>query len=147
METGLAIDRGRLLLEDSFLGEMLRLAGRSGGNDQELEELISTALRPLMENQELRKLLMSTGSEEKRDWLSRAAELGTVLLSGVEEQAGVPQGPAAGEELLSARASGSLERDGAGGSAVSKAMPEEEGSDGEAADLTVWRERGMLNEN
>ncbi|WP_246354394.1 metallophosphoesterase family protein [Paenibacillus phytohabitans] len=142
IETGLAIDRGRLLLEDSFLGEMLRLAGRSGGNEQELEELISTALRPLMENQELRKLLMSTGSEEKREWLGSAAELGIVLLSGVEEQATVPQSPAAGEEVVSARANGPSERDGAGGSAVNMVMPEEEDSDREVADLTVWRERG-----
>lgn len=142
IETGLAVDRGRLLLEDSFLGEMLRLAGRSGGNDQELEELISTALKPLMENQELRKLLMSTGSEEKREWLSSAAELGIVLLSGVEEQAGVLLNPAEGVVGQSAGSGGSFgEREDAGGSARRETTPEWDGSR-EAAERSGRQERG-----
>lgn len=86
VETGLAVDRGSLLLEDSFLGEMLRLAGRSSESAEELDRLVSAALRPLMENQELRKLLSSLGSEEKQEWLRSAAELGITLLSGVDER-------------------------------------------------------------
>lgn len=87
VETGLAIDRERLLREDSFLGEMLRLSGRSGETTEGLDELIGSALKPLMENQELRRLLSSADEEEKRGWLKSASELGITLLSGVEETA------------------------------------------------------------
>lgn len=94
IETGLAVDREHLLLEDSFLGEMLRLAGRSSGNAAELDELVATALRPMMENQSLRRLLLSVGAEEKQEWLRGAAELGITLLSGLEESGGTPQNAA-----------------------------------------------------
>jgi exonuclease SbcD len=150
VETGLAIDRERLLGEDSFLGEMLRLAGRSGDSGQELDELIASALRPLMENQEMRKLLMSTGREEKHEWLKSAAELGITLLSGVEEQAGVLLDPGTGDKGLLAGGSGRfnggsgqfMEREGANGSVASGAMPEERGGAGEAGDGPGWQERG-----
>lgn len=85
VESGLAIDHDRLLEEDSFLGELLRLAGRSEQSSDELDEIISSALKPLMENQELRRLLMMTSNEEKIGWLQSAAELGITLLSGVED--------------------------------------------------------------
>ncbi|MRN52767.1 metallophosphoesterase family protein [Paenibacillus monticola] len=87
VESGLAIDREQLLLEDSFLGEMLRIAMRSENNPSELDDLINTALQPLMENQELRKLLSSVGADEKLDWLRQAAELGVTLLNGREDSA------------------------------------------------------------
>ncbi|MDF1587455.1 hypothetical protein PZ740_13790, partial [Rhodospirillales bacterium YIM 152171] len=48
---------------------------------------IGSALKPLMENQELRRLLSSADEEEKRGWLKSASELGITLLSGVEETA------------------------------------------------------------
>ncbi|WP_405110791.1 DNA repair exonuclease [Paenibacillus sp. FSL K6-1217] len=94
IETGLAVDRELLLLEDSFLGEMLRLAGHSAGDAAGLDELVAAALRPLMENQELRRLLLSVGPEEKQEWLRSAAELGITLLSGLEESGGVLVNPA-----------------------------------------------------
>ncbi|MHA6529828.1 metallophosphoesterase family protein [Paenibacillus sp. BAC0078] len=92
VETGLAIDRERLLQEDSFLGEMLRLAGRSGQSAEELEELIGSALKPLMENRELRRLLSAAGEEEKLGWLRSAAELGITLLGGMDENDGLAGG-------------------------------------------------------
>ncbi|WP_238649381.1 metallophosphoesterase family protein [Paenibacillus piscarius] len=85
IETGLAVDQERLLQEDSFLGEMLRLAGRCTENEEELDGLMAAALRPLTENQELRRLLAATGSSDKLEWLRSAAELGITLLSGLEE--------------------------------------------------------------
>ncbi|WNS46136.1 DNA repair exonuclease [Paenibacillus sp. MMS20-IR301] len=97
VETGLAVDRERLLQEDSFLGELLRLAERSGDSGQELDGLVAAALRPLMENQELRRLLSSAQAEEKLEWLRGAAELGITLLSGMDESAGAPAEPAARE--------------------------------------------------
>ncbi|NUU64008.1 metallophosphoesterase family protein [Paenibacillus agri] len=86
VESGLAVDRSRLLQEDSFLGEMLRLAekGEGEGSREELEDIISSAIAPLMENRELRRLLSQVSEEEKLDWLRGAAELGITLLSGLE---------------------------------------------------------------
>ncbi|MBW4083156.1 DNA repair exonuclease [Paenibacillus sp. S150] len=85
LETGLAIDRERLVQEDSFLGEMLRLAGKGEQSQAVLEELVDSALRPLMENRELRRLLASAPQEEKLSWLRSAAELGITLLAGMDE--------------------------------------------------------------
>ena len=85
VETGLAIDHERLLNEDSFLGEMLRIAGNGEQSSKALDELIDHALKPLMENQELRKLLSVTSEEEKLGWLRSAAEMGITLLSEVED--------------------------------------------------------------
>lgn len=108
IETGLAVDREHLLLEDSFLGEMLRLAEHSGGNAAELDELVATALRPMMENQELRRLLLSIGAEEKQEWLRGAVELGITLLSGLEESGGTPQNAAEEGKDWSAKGSESF---------------------------------------
>ncbi|WP_410511787.1 DNA repair exonuclease [Paenibacillus sp. BR2-3] len=85
VESGIEIDRERLLQEDSFLGEMLRVADRSKESKEELDQLVRSALAPLMENRELRRLLSETGEDEKLAWLERAAELGVTLLSTVEE--------------------------------------------------------------
>lgn len=89
VETGLAIDHERLLHEDSFLGEMLRIAGSGEQSSIELDELIDHALKPLMENQELRKLLSVTSEEEKLAWLRSATEMGITLLSGVDDSGDV----------------------------------------------------------
>ncbi len=88
LETGLAVDRGRLVQEDSFLGEMLRLAGRSEQSSAGLEELMDSALKPLMESRELRRMLASVSPEEKLGWLRNAAELGITLLAGMDEHTG-----------------------------------------------------------
>ncbi|CAM4343927.1 metallophosphoesterase family protein [Paenibacillus typhae] len=87
VETGLPVDRERLVQEDSFLGELLRLSGRSGQTQDGLEDLLSAALKPLMENRELRRLLTAIDGDDKRDWLRSAEELGITLLSGAEEAA------------------------------------------------------------
>jgi len=87
VESGLEIDRERLLREDSFLGEMLRLAERSKDSAEELDPLLRSALAPLMENRELRRLLAEAGEDQKKLWLERAAEMAVTLLSGREEPA------------------------------------------------------------
>lgn len=97
VESGLAIDREKLLLEDSFLGEMLRLSGNIMKSPEGLDELVGSALRPMLENQELRRLLSNVSDEEKMGWLGSAAELGITLLSRIEdgmEGAGAPSSPA-----------------------------------------------------
>jgi DNA repair exonuclease SbcCD nuclease subunit len=142
VETGLAIDREQLLQEDSFLGEMLRLAGRSGETGHGLDELVGSALRPLMENQELRKLLSALSSEEKLDWLRSAAELGITLLSGMEEPVGTIVDPTAAGDSLSTAGSRFTGREEAGSSLVSEALLEERGIGGEAVDGPGRQERG-----
>lgn len=87
LESGIAIDRDRLLGEDSFLGEMLRIAELSEHSPEALEEIINSALKPLLENQELRRLLSGTSSEDKLSWLRGAAELGITMLGEMEEAA------------------------------------------------------------
>ena len=85
VETGVEINRERLLEEDSFLGELLRFSNSTKDSDEELNSLFRGALAPMMENRELRKLLSETGLEDKRIWLERAAELGLTLLSDLED--------------------------------------------------------------
>ncbi|OKP90291.1 DNA repair exonuclease [Paenibacillus sp. P32E] len=87
LETGLAIDRERLAQEDSFLGEMLRLARQSEQSSSMLDELMDCALKPLMENREMRRMLASASREEKLGWLRSAAELGITLLAGMDDHA------------------------------------------------------------
>ncbi|MFD2876936.1 hypothetical protein ACFTAO_14680 [Paenibacillus rhizoplanae] len=69
-----------------------------------MDELVAAALRPLMENQELRRLLVSVGAEEKQEWLRGAAELGITLLSGLEESGGTPLNAAEEGKAYSAAA-------------------------------------------
>lgn len=85
IESGLAIDRQRLLEEDSFLGEMLRIAEHTEHSPEALEELLNSALKPLLENQELRKLLSMTSQEEKLSWLRGSAEQGITMLGGMDD--------------------------------------------------------------
>ncbi|WP_150266712.1 metallophosphoesterase family protein [Paenibacillus tepidiphilus] len=92
IESGLPVDRERLLAEDSFLGEMLRHSGSLQESPEALEELVAGALKPLLEQQELRRLLSTAGSEEKLDWLRSAVELSITLLSGDEELASRAEG-------------------------------------------------------
>lgn len=84
VESGLAVDKEHLLQEDSFLGEMLRLAGKGVDSPEELEAITGTALAPLMENRELRKMMSAASTADKQRWLRDAAELGIMLLSGFE---------------------------------------------------------------
>ncbi|WP_025699049.1 metallophosphoesterase family protein, partial [Paenibacillus forsythiae] len=96
LESGTELDRERLLAEDSFLGEMARLAAGSAADGSTLEELVRTALAPLGENRELRRLLAEAGEDEMRVWLKRAAETAVTLLSDAlepdEETGGMPGG-------------------------------------------------------
>lgn len=76
--SGAEVDWERLRTEDSFHGELVRLA------DAELElnesGLLNRALRPLMDQPEIRQLLSAISPEERQEWLRRAVELTTLLL-------------------------------------------------------------------
>lgn len=95
LATGAGIQQDRLLAEDSFLGELTRLAARLGEDGDSLENFVKEALSPLMENREFRLLLAETGRKDWAAWLARAAESAAALLGGNEEQAG-PSGSSDG---------------------------------------------------
>ncbi|MEF2965502.1 DNA repair exonuclease [Paenibacillus sp. M1] len=81
VKTGMDLDRGRLVREDSFLGELLRYADKAGAAPELRDEVIEAALAPLMEHRQLRRLMKSLGSAEKLDLLERAGELASSLLT------------------------------------------------------------------
>lgn len=76
--SGAEVDWERLRTEDSFHGELVRLADA----ELELDEsgLLNRALRPLMDQPEIRQLLSAISPEERQEWLRRAVELTTLLL-------------------------------------------------------------------
>ncbi|KKO52777.1 metallophosphoesterase family protein [Paenibacillus sp. DMB20] len=83
-EFGAEVDWERLRTEDSFNGELLRLAEAELEGHME-SELVSHALRPLLDQAEIRSLLSAVTPDEQREWLRRAVELTTLLL---QEQGG-----------------------------------------------------------
>ncbi|WP_042206271.1 metallophosphoesterase family protein [Paenibacillus durus] len=85
LESGTEVSRERLLAEDSFLGELMRLAEESSRDGTALDELVRTALAPLGENRELRRMLAEAREDDMRVWLTRAAETAVTLLSDTLE--------------------------------------------------------------
>lgn len=81
LETGMELDREGLLEEDSFLGELFRLGERTAAEPESVAELIGTALAPLSDNRQLRRLLQELDSEARQDLLRRAEELAAALLN------------------------------------------------------------------
>ncbi|MGM1046951.1 MAG: metallophosphoesterase family protein [Bacillota bacterium] len=87
LSSGAEIQLETLLQEDSFIGELLRLAEAELAGDIGSESVIGHALRPLMDQPEIRLLLTGLTREEQREWLRRAMEL-TVLLLLEDQEAG-----------------------------------------------------------
>lgn len=87
LESGAEIQMERLLKEDSFIGEMLRLAVVQLDGDTGRDSVIHHALKPLMEQAEIRHLLSEVAPEEQKEWLRRAMELTAMLLLD-DQQAG-----------------------------------------------------------
>lgn len=88
LESGAEIQMERLLQEDSFIGEMLRLAEGEMGGEAGKESVMGRALKPLLEQAEIRLLLAETSVEEQKGWLRRAMELTAVLLLDEQEAGG-----------------------------------------------------------
>ena len=78
LQSGTELQLEQLSSEDSFTGELLRLAGRELASEED-SDLVRSALRPLLEQPELRRLLEEVTWEEKRDWLRRGMEYAAVL--------------------------------------------------------------------
>ncbi|RCX21692.1 DNA repair exonuclease SbcCD nuclease subunit [Fontibacillus phaseoli] len=81
VKTGMDINRAQLAQEDSFLGELLRLGDRAASVPDLREDLVLSALSPLMEQRYLRGMMKSMDSAEMLDLLQRAQELASSLLS------------------------------------------------------------------
>lgn len=84
LASGAEMDWERLKTEDSFHGELVRLAAAELEVADE-SGLLRRALRPLMDQPEIRQLLSAASPEERQEWLRRAVEL-TILL--LQEQDG-----------------------------------------------------------
>lgn len=83
LQSGDVLDLDRLLAEDSFAGELLRLARKEQSEQRLLADdgIVPYALAPLMEHAEIRALLERMPAEELLDWLRRAEELTLTLLT------------------------------------------------------------------
>lgn len=81
VKTGVDFDRSQLVKEDSFLGELLRLADEAEMRPELRDSLVDSALAPLQEHRYLRGLMKSLGSDERLDLLQRAQELASSLLT------------------------------------------------------------------
>ncbi|AZK47986.1 metallophosphoesterase family protein [Paenibacillus lentus] len=88
IRTGPEIDRTALLQEDSFLGELLRLADSVEHEEALLEELVGTALSSVHDHRRLRQLVWELGSEEKAALVRQAAEMAVSLLTEQEAKGG-----------------------------------------------------------
>lgn len=84
LASGAEMDWERLRTEDSFHGELVRLAAAELEAADE-SDLLRRALRPLMDQPEIRQLLSAASPAERQEWLRRAVEL-TILL--LQEQDG-----------------------------------------------------------
>lgn len=88
VKTGMDIDRDRLAGEDSFLGELLRLGDRTALVPGQVDDLVETALAPLLEHRVLRAHVKSLRPEERLELLQRAQELAASLLMEEEFKGG-----------------------------------------------------------
>ncbi len=88
VKTGMDFDRDQLVQEDSFLGELLRLADHVEKEPELCDELVDSALAPLMEHRYLRGLMKSADAAERLDLLQRAQELASSLLIGEGHKGG-----------------------------------------------------------
>lgn len=80
IQSGIEIDVAEMILEESFLGEMLRLEDRAEQDPVLAKDIMEKALAPLMSNREIRRMISETSEQERQEWLHRAGELGAVLL-------------------------------------------------------------------
>lgn len=91
LQSGDAIDLERLLAEDSFTGDLLRLVRKEQERIHDPDGVVAKGLEPLMEHAEIRSLLDEMTPEEMLDWVRRAEELTLGLLlrdRSLEEGAG-----------------------------------------------------------
>lgn len=80
LQSGIEFDVAELMLDESFLGEMLRLKNQAEQDPVLAKDMMEKALAPLMSNREIRRIISETSEQERQEWLHRAGELGAVLL-------------------------------------------------------------------
>lgn len=89
VRTGAEMDRAALLQEDSFLGELLRLADSAEYESTLREQIVGSALSSVNDHRRLRELVRELGAEEKAALVRQAAEMAVSLLTEQEPKGGV----------------------------------------------------------
>lgn len=88
VRTGFELDREALLREDSFLGELLRLADSAEREEALLEEIVGSALSSVSDHRRLRQLVREMEAEDKAALVRQAAEMAMSLLTEQETKGG-----------------------------------------------------------
>ncbi|WP_231638697.1 DNA repair exonuclease [Paenibacillus sp. JCM 10914] len=86
LQSGTVVDMEKLLAEDSFTGDLLRLARMERARLIEAENVVKSSLAPLMEHGEIRDILQELEPDELLEWLRRAEEMTLRLLLGESSQ-------------------------------------------------------------
>ncbi|MNJ53859.1 hypothetical protein D3C77_492710 [compost metagenome] len=81
VRTGADIDYAALREEDSFLGELLRIADTAEKEEALLEQIVNSALTPVHDQRRLRGLVKEMPADEKRALVRQAAEMAISLLT------------------------------------------------------------------
>ncbi|WP_019636336.1 metallophosphoesterase family protein [Paenibacillus fonticola] len=81
VRTGADIDYAALREEDSFLGELLRIADTAEEEEALLEQIVNSALTPVHDQRRLRGLVKEMTADEKRALVRQAAEMAISLLT------------------------------------------------------------------
>ncbi|WP_339159290.1 DNA repair exonuclease [Paenibacillus sp. FSL W8-0186] len=88
IRTGADADLAALKQEDSFLGELLRMADLAEQEEELLEQIVGSALAAVAEDRRLRRLVRELGAEEKAALVRQAAEMAVSLLTEQEAKGG-----------------------------------------------------------
>lgn len=75
LRTGRAIDVDKLLEQNSFLGEMLRLSQQMSAQPEQLAHFVKEALEPLLTHRQASQYLKNMSLETMEQWLRRAEQL------------------------------------------------------------------------
>lgn len=88
VETGAEIDIARLLQQETFIGDLLRMSEKLLEDDVFLQQFTESATASLMSNAKAAKLLKNIELERFRQWILSARELAVDELLGEERGAG-----------------------------------------------------------
>ena len=75
LQTGAELEWDRLLVQESFIGDLLRLAEHIGDNEDVFAQFCSEALAPLLANPKAAKLVQEMSTARLREWLAAARQL------------------------------------------------------------------------
>lgn len=88
VRTGADLDPEAMRQEDSFLGELLRMADLAEREEELLEQIMGSALAAVGEDRRLRMLVRELGTEDQKALVRQAAEMAVSLLAEQETKGG-----------------------------------------------------------